>query len=319
MPPAGTASSAIKPDAPASVWTSVRSMLTPAGWTIFAVLAAGFAAVFFRWFLKQNQLSSHALEDWGHSYVMPLLVAFVLWQRRAALRTAPVEVFWPALMPLLVGVLAYYFFIVGVPNHMLQGWAVLMTLFSLVLLVAGPAVGRLTAMPIAMLLCAVTISDQIMFKVTWALKLMAAQASYVVLKVLGLIAGFSVDVTGNRLDIVTAAGKDIPLNVADACSGMRMVVAFVALGGAVALLGCKHWWQRIAIVLLATPVALVMNVVRVVILGLLTLFNPDLAAGDAHTLIGTILLFPSLLTFLGVVWVLNRLVREPATPKGAIA
>lgn len=47
-------------------------------------------------------------------------------------------------------------------------------------------------------------------------------------------------------------------------------------------------------------------------LGILTLIDPNLASGDAHTLIGTILLVPSLFLFLGMVWALNRTVREPA-------
>ncbi len=55
-----------------------------------------------------------------------------------------------------------------------------------------------------------------------------------------------------------------------------------------------------------------MNAVRVTVLGLLTLVNPDLAAGEAHTLIGTLLLVPALLLYMGVVWVMNRLVREPS-------
>jgi hypothetical protein len=36
-----------------------------------------------------------------------------------------------------------------------------------------------------------------------------------------------------------------------------------------------------------------------------------LARGQAHTLIGTLLLIPGLFMFLGIVWVLNRLVRDP--------
>src|SRR5690606_27312366 len=104
----------------------------------------------------------------------------------------------------------------------------------------------------------------------------------------------------------------IPLNVADACSGMRMVVAFYALAGAVVLLSAKTWWQRIAIMLIAGPVAVAMNVFRVAVLGWLSLVDPNLASGDAHMMIGTLLLIPSLFLFMGLVWVLNRLERDPA-------
>ena len=52
----------------------------------------------------------------------------------------------------------------------------------------------------------------------------------------------------------------------------------------------------------------------IVLLGLLSLRDPNLAAGEAHMMIGTLLLVPSLALFLAVVWTLNRLVDdEPST------
>ena len=89
----------------------------------------------------------------------------------------------------------------------------------------------------------------------------------------------------------------------------------------VAVVLCRHWWQRTALVLLAVPVALLMNMVRVSGLGLLTMVNKDLATGDAHMLIGTILLFPSLLLFLWIVALLNRTVIDDdrRKKKGAAA
>jgi hypothetical protein len=58
--------------------------------------------------------------------------------------------------------------------------------------------------------------------------------------------------------------------------------------------------------------------VRVTVLGLLTLVNPNLAAGEAHTLIGTLLLVPALGLYMGVVWALNRVIRTgPGQSGGA--
>jgi exosortase/archaeosortase family protein len=62
-------------------------------------------------------------------------------------------------------------------------------------------------------------------------------------------------------------------------------------------------------------VALVLNIARVSVLGLLTLSDPELSKGGAHKVIGTILLVPGLGLFLLVVWALNRAVR--AEPRGA--
>ena len=140
---------------------------------------------------------------------------------------------------------------------------------------------------------------------------MASDGAWVVLSVIGAAAGFGVEVDGNILTVIKGDGTTVPLNVAEACSGMRMVIAFFALAGSVALLGCDKWWQRFAVLLLAAPVALLMNIVRVAVLGLLSMADQDLAAGDAHTLIGTLLLVPALGLFLGAVWALKKIIREP--------
>jgi exosortase/archaeosortase family protein len=70
----------------------------------------------------------------------------------------------------------------------------------------------------------------------------------------------------------------------------------------------------VLLLLLTVPVAIFLNVIRVAVLGLLSLADEKLAAGEAHTFIGTLLLIPGLFLFLGVVWALKRVVK-PAEAK----
>ncbi len=60
-----------------------------------------------------------------------------------------------------------------------------------------------------------------------------------------------------------------------------------------------------------------MNVVRVVVLSIASIYDPDLATGKAHTFIGTLLLVPSFFLFMGVVWVLDRMVGDEEPQGGA--
>ena len=272
-------------------------------------LAVAFVWVFWRWLMTQTRISISSMEDWGHALVIPLISGYMLWQERERILAAPVRVFWPAFAPFLVGIFSYIYTVVYVSNHMLQGFSLILTLGSMVLFVTGPAMLRRVFLPIAYLLLMVTIAESIMLAITFKLQLIASQGSWIMLSLLGEPFGwFTVGIEGNTLEIVGSGGEVHPLNVAEACSGMRMVVAFYALAGAVALLGTGRWWQRIALIMLAGPVAVFMNMIRVTVLGLLTLVDADLASGDAHTLIGTLLLIPSLGLFLGVMWILNRLV-----------
>ncbi len=284
---------------------------TKTGLVITGLLAAAFIGLFFRWFFTQGRFSAKFIEDWGHSFVIPGISGYLLWRHREALAKVKASVFWPGLAPFLLGIATYFAGIVTIRNHMVQGFAMILTLFGLVLLMLGPKVMRYAFMPIAFLVFGVTLSQMVMEKVTFQLKLIASKGSYIMLDVLGPVFDYTVELSGNTLHIFPKNGAEIPLNVADACSGMRMVIAFFALAGAVALLTTNRWWQRIALMLLAGPVAVAMNVLRVGVLGLVSLVDPDLASGDAHMVIGTILLVPSLLFFLGLGWVLERLIQEP--------
>ena len=281
------------------------------------VLGLGFFALYFRWLDRQlgfGGFSAKHMEDWGHAYLVPFISAYFVYKHRDRLSKIAVGGFWPGLVPLLLGVALYVYFVVGYVNHMFQGFAMVIAFGGLVLLVAGPRMLRALTFPIAYLGFMVTISELVMNKITWQLKLIASKGSYVALNMLGV----DTELTGNILEITNRAGEVLPLNVADACSGMRMVVAFVALAAAVVMFSCEQWWQRVAVLLTAVPIAILMNVVRVVVLGLLTLINPDLAVGEAHTLIGTLLLLPALGMFMLSVWVFDQLVRtDPAKAVGA--
>ncbi len=279
---------------------------------MIGVLTAGFIGVFWRWFDAQNRHSVEALQDWGHAYVIPLISGYLLYKRWPAICRAEVVTFWPGLVPMLTGVAAYMFFLVGFPNHMGQGAAMILALFGLVLLVCGPKVMRHAFLPIMYLIFAVTISERIMLEVTFKLQNVAAQGGWFLLSIFGPIFGYTAVLTGNGIEMIQNNGPVIPLGIAQACSGMRMVIAFIALAGAVALTSCRYWWQRAAVVLLATPVAVLMNIVRVAVLGLVSLKDPNLAKGEAHIFIGTVLLLPGLALFMSAVWSLDRIwVKEP--------
>ncbi|MGP1271809.1 MAG: exosortase/archaeosortase family protein [Phycisphaerales bacterium] len=284
--------------------------------TLGGLIALAFVLLFYRWFAKQSEFSSAMIEDWGHSFFIPLIAGYMVWQRRREIAASLPEPFWPGLVPVLLGIAAYLTFSIGpIPGvHMFQGFSVVLTLFGVALTLFGPATMRHLFLPIAFLAFGVTIAERIMLEVTWPLQIIASQGAFVLLGLIGLVFGFQTDVDGNILTVITASGEEFPLNVAQACSGMRMVVAFVALGATVAVLTCRLWWQRIAVLLLSVPVALLMNILRVAVLGLLTLQDRNLAQGEAHTLIGTLLLFPGLGVFLLTVWALKKIVDLPPAP-----
>ena len=290
-----------------------RAWFSPVNVACGLLLLAAFAAFFSDWFLRQHRWSSTS-EDWSHAYIVPLVSGYLIFRRRAEISKLAPTVFWPGVLPLIVGVACYYLFTLvqyeGV--HLVQGVSMVLCVAGVSLMLLGPRMFMYLAIPIGYLGMGITLPDGLMTHITFQLQLIASQGAWVMLSLCGL----NVDIAGNTITIITSQGDEIPLNVAEACSGMRMVIAFFALGIAVAFLSCSQWWQRVALILLAAPVALLTNVVRVASLGIASLWNPELAAGDAHMLIGVLWLLPAFLAYMGIVWALKNIVREPDAAKG---
>ncbi|MEQ8848400.1 exosortase/archaeosortase family protein [Botrimarina sp.] len=98
------------------------------------------------------------------------------------------------------------------------------------------------------------------------LQKLAAVASEVVLTILSQ----PVVRQGNKIIV-----DGIPLEVAEACSGLRMVTIFGGFAVAVALLIKRPWWDRVIILLSALPIALIVNITRIVATALLYRLFPE--------------------------------------------
>jgi exosortase len=269
--------------------------------------------------------------NWSHALVVPLISLYFLYQHREELRRTPVRTGWLGLIPLILGIV-FYALAIGPTafgadeagreaamslrafgNDTAKGYAMILALAGVVWLMAGGRMLRLCWFPIAYLVFAVKISDRIWESIAFKLQGIAAAASGVAINVLGLPLDLTADVAGNTIDIFQGVNKvGEGLNVAEACSGLRMLMTFIALGVAVAYLAERPWWARVIMVLLTVPIAILVNVGRVTALGLLYPYNKDLATGDFHLFIGMLMLLPALALFMLVGWVLNQLfVPEP--------
>lgn len=294
----------------------LRRLREPSIAAMLFVLGGALTLLFFEWFARQHQFSMKHSQDWGHAYLVPFISLYLVHRRRAELAALKAETFWPGVVPMLTGIAALFYFTVRpmTPGpHLFGGLGLILCVAGLALLLVGPAMFNVLAAPIGYLVFAVTLPEMVMNEITFKLQLVASQGAWAVLNIFGV----STELAGNTLLVTAGDGREIPLNVAEACSGMRMVVAFVALGAAVALISCKQWWQRVALILLATPVALGANVLRVVSLAVMSLWDPNFAAGDAHMLIGVLWLVPAFAFYMGVVWTLKNLVRDGAPGSGA--
>lgn len=273
-----------------------------------------FVGVFWDWFSKQVRYSVELPADWGHTLLIPLISGWFVWLRRDRLLAAPLRPAWSGLVVMVLGLAGYAACTLGpasLQHHNVRGMTVGATLFGLVLLVTGWAWMRWLWFPIAYFVAfGQYVSERFISIVTYRLQDISAKGAYLLLSLFGM----DVDLTGNVLT-VHQGGTPHMLNVAEACSGMRMLVAFLALGVAMAFVSLPTVWQRVTLVAMGVPVAVFVNVLRVASLGLLTMVDANFAAGEFHHFIGLLWLVPAFLLYLLVLWVLGNLVITE--PEGA--
>jgi exosortase len=281
-----------------------------------ALLLAIFFALFWEFLHRQWRFATAHPADWGHTLVIPFLAGYFVYLNREKLLAESFRTGWAGLLPLMLGVGWYMTCTFGprpLLHHNLQGAGVGLTLFGIVLLIFGWRAMRWLWFPLLYLMVfGQTISERFMQIVTFEMQDIAARGSHILL----LILGVDVERAGNTLTIFSG-GVPHPLNIAEACSGMRMLMAFLALGVFMAYTGLKVGWQRVALVVLAVPTAVFVNILRVVTLGLLSLIDVDFAAGEFHSFIGLIWLVPALLIYLGLMWIIRHIVVHERRPASA--
>jgi len=134
--------------------------------------------------------------------------------------------------------------------------------------------------------------DNLYQRISLPLQNFAAKMSAMILSGCGV----TIKVTSSHLDIVSTSGKMQSLTVAEACSGVRSLMAFVALGVAMAFVEERPFWQRAVIILAGIPIAIFVNVLRVTATASMFYFDkPELGRDFMHHVMGMVLLIPALL------------------------
>ncbi len=295
-----------------------RPLITPTGWAWIAALTIAFVAMHFE-FISRMVMASRD-PNWSHILIVPLISLYYLMQHKDRLAATPRRVCWWGLPLLLLGIYSYFWWIYPGRNDMFRGYSMIISLFGLALLLLGPAAMRVVWFPIAYLVFAVKIPDALWERIANALQDIAARGAGVTLNVAAVFVDFTPTREGNQITLgFMQDGRWVEegLNIAEACSGLRMLMAFVALGVALAFLWDRAWWQRLIMIAMAIPIALAVNIARVTALGLIYLVDKRYAQGDFHIFVGMLMLIPAAGLFLLLGWVLDRIVirdeadREP--------
>lgn len=218
--------------------------------------------------------------QYSHGWLVPLFAVAVLAWRREGVPpvTTPERLAGLATIAtsLAVRLVAAWYRIVTIDMYTLVP-----ALLGVVLLAGGVRMLRWAGPPVAFLIFMYPLPDEATRYLLGPLQTLATITSTYVLQTLG----FEAFREGNQIVL-----GDSRLGVVDACSGLRMLTIFVALAVGWVLIDRTVWWERIAIVASAVPIALAVNVVRITTTGMMVTVNEQLAERVFHDWAGYVMM-----------------------------
>jgi exosortase len=248
-------------------------------------------------------------EDYGHCFFVPVFAGFLLWVRQRMVHPWPEEGEWWALA--LFGVWALIRWATVYFNYALDLYSLFPFLVGLALFVGGWKALRWAWPAIAFLIFMIPLPGFLAVMLSLPLQRIAARISLYCLQTMGVPAL----IPGGLGNVIQLSDPNNSLDVARACSGLRMLMLFFAICVGAALLIRATWWEKILLILAALPIAVISNVMRITTTGLLMELVSPKVGHWFHEYCGFAMMIPALLMLFGAFWVWNRLLIEEPLEK----
>jgi exosortase len=246
-------------------------------------------------------------EDMGHGFFVPLVAAYIAWQKRDELFGEPLQPnYWGlglvlfAALQLLVSQLGAELFLARV--------AFILSITGAILLLGGTRAVKILAFPLFLLLFMVPIPAILYGAITLPLQLLASRLAESLLSLIGI----PVLRDGNVLQLPNQM-----LNVVEACSGIRSLLSLSFLALVYGYFFDSKAWMRWLLLVLTVPIAILANAARVTLTGILGEYNQEWAHGLYHEVSGWVVFMVALGMLVGVHKLINAFYEARHTPRPA--
>lgn len=236
-------------------------------------------------------------EEASHILLVPFVFARIAWVRRTELKDWQSNVSLWGIAIALVGVGLWLY---GNISAMQVVWhfGAILTLVGAFVSIQGLVIVRRLWPAFLVLLFLMPMPGVIRHPLALFLQNVSAQATEVVT----IAMGFEVSRNANLLII-----NDYPVGIAEACNGMRMVSMLILVVFAFVFSEKVRPWVRILLIALATPLAIVCNIVRLVpTVVAYGYFKPE-TADLIHDWLGWVMVIASYFMLMGMLWLMRWL------------
>lgn len=281
--------------------TAVKSSLLPDKKGMFLGLVAFglFIYAYHETFLWLVERYDNPDSHYSHGYLIPFICGYLVWLKRKELAELPQSSSRGGLA-LIIGALLVHVASVWTHTFFTSGFSMMALAIGLCLYLYGPAITRELAFPLGFLAFMFPLPMGVISAVSFPLKMMVANMGTAIME----MSGMPIVREGSVIHLTNAT-----LSVGDPCSGIRSLIALMAMGALFAYLLRAGIGKKLLLFFISIPVAIATNVLRVCLL----IFVADKLGGQwaspehwFHTTSGLAVFFISMVVMFGLMRVLER-------------
>ena len=240
-------------------------------------------------------------DDYSAGQLVPLTALFLVWHERKRLRECSLSPCWWYSIPLLVLAQTANIFGLLFMYESAERYSLVLTIAAITLMVAGRKVFRRVFWILLFLFLMVPLPGRIHNLISGPLQKIATTGSVFLLEAFGT----SISQQGN----VVTLNAQTTMAVEEACSGLRMLTAFIIVSAFIAYMIKRSRIQKTILLLSSIPVAVICNILRLCITAILfMLVSTEAAEKFFHDFAGIVMMPAAVLLMFGELWIMKMLV-----------
>jgi exosortase D (VPLPA-CTERM-specific) len=267
-------------------------------------MALGFLLLVFTFWggISELVLRWDKQEEYSHGYLIPLVTAYLIWQRKDLLKRLE---FRPNWIPVGIVALGIVISVIGEISalYVLIHFALIMIILAMAWSLMGWTAFKYVMIPLGLLAFAIPLPYFLEATLTADLQLISSRLGVAVIRLFNI----PVFAEGNVIDLGV-----YQLQVVEACSGLRYLYPLMGVGFIVVYLYQVAFWKRALVFVSTIPITIFMNSFRIGVIGVLVdNWGIGMAEGFLHYFEGWIIFIACLAILLLEMWLLNRIGKRP--------
>lgn len=246
----------------------------------------------------QSMIHKWESEEYSHGYLIPVISFWFIWSNGTLIKRYLSDGCWFGILIVVVGL------IIGLMGELasllvITQYSFLLILYGLSLSLLGWKGTKALWFPLAYLFFMIPLPTFLYNNLSSQLQLVSSQLGVLVIRLFGI----SVFLQGNVIDL-----GSFKLQVVEACSGLRYLFPLTSFGFLCAYFFKAPTWMRTLVFLTTLPITVLMNSLRIGIIGILVEFwGIEQAEGFLHDFEGWIIFIGCLGVLFAEMWLMVKI------------